>query len=135
MPDVITLNCIVRGDIPPTQRAFTIDISPSKTIDYLRDAIKMKLSPRFDFIAANQLTLWKVDIPLDNPNDKLALLEASINFDIKDELGGNLLLPTRKIGKVFTGELIEEHIHVIAEYLYVPQTVDLLDINIPSADI
>ena len=132
--DVITLNCIVRGDLPTIQRAFTVKISLNETIDYLRRMIKKTLTPCFDHIVANHLILWKVDIPLDMLNNRFAHLKSDINFDIMNILGGDMLLPTRKIGKVFTDEPIEEHVHVIVDCSAASQTGDLIEIDNPNCD-
>ncbi|KAG0313251.1 hypothetical protein BGZ99_009011, partial [Dissophora globulifera] len=56
----ITLLCIENGETTP----FSIDIDPTKTVDHLKDAIKIKKTPRFDDVAAYELTLWRVSIPL-----------------------------------------------------------------------
>ncbi|CAJ0904422.1 6597_t:CDS:2 [Entrophospora sp. SA101] len=65
--------------------------------------IKAELSNHFAKIDYNQLRLWKVEIPDDN-YEKLA----NITLQDCDEP-----LPTRRIGKYFIEEPIEEHIHII----------------------
>ncbi|KAK3843871.1 MAG: hypothetical protein J3R72DRAFT_102512 [Linnemannia gamsii] len=58
--NLLTLFCLVDGDSVP----FSVDIDTSKTVDHLKDAIKTKKAPRFDDVAADELTLWRVSIPL-----------------------------------------------------------------------
>jgi hypothetical protein len=40
--------------------AFLVDIPPSKTVSHLKDAIKTKIEPILNHIAAHQLAIWKV---------------------------------------------------------------------------
>ncbi|GET01662.1 hypothetical protein GLOIN_2v1705536 [Rhizophagus clarus] len=51
------------------------------------DAIKEKLHPKFENVTANDIKLWKVDISLEEPNEKLVTVNTKINVNIKEELG------------------------------------------------
>ena len=64
--DMLTLFCWILGDNP--QRVFHVEIASSKTVDDLKDAIKME-THRFDRIDADALRLWKVSsVRLPTPN-------------------------------------------------------------------
>jgi hypothetical protein len=58
MSNTLELNCWVLGDDP--SRVFPVEIASSKTVGFLKEAIKDKMKPAFDHIAANSLNLWKV---------------------------------------------------------------------------
>ncbi|KAF9359030.1 hypothetical protein BGX34_008572 [Mortierella sp. NVP85] len=61
----ITLFCLLEG----TDSFFPVDIERTKTVGHLKDAIKDKKSPsppKFKDIAADELTLWRVSIPVVN---------------------------------------------------------------------
>ena len=62
-----------------------------------------------------KLKLWKVDISLEEENEKLTAVNTKINVNIKDELGGVELLPLSKISKHFTSQPADEHIHIIVQ--------------------
>ncbi|KAG0239337.1 hypothetical protein BG011_003942, partial [Mortierella polycephala] len=59
--DTLTLFCLVDGE--STSNAFAVEIESTKTISGLKDLIKAKKTPKFDDIAANELTLWQATIP------------------------------------------------------------------------
>src|SRR5436305_7625711 len=112
----ITLSCLVVGE-NPYENAFPVDIDTNKvkTISKFKDAIKEKLHPKFENVSPNDIKLWKVDIPLEEENKKLELVNTKINVNIKDELGGVELLPLSKISKHFTSQPADEHIHIIVQ--------------------
>jgi len=105
---MFTLSCLVHGE--PVENAFTVDIERSKTISYLRELIKEKKAPRFNDVAADELTLWAVSIP----DDDTAALEELV-LENNKERGVQKLLPLRKISKVFPGKPADEYIHIIVE--------------------
>jgi len=104
MNDAITLFCLVAGD-DPVDRTFSVEISKTDTVDKLKKRIKTENSPRFDDITAQELTLWKVNIPL----EKLEDFDSVTNL----EASGEKLSPMRKINKVFPKGVKEEHLHII----------------------
>ncbi|KAJ3329765.1 hypothetical protein HDU93_000787, partial [Gonapodya sp. JEL0774] len=55
----ITLACLLLGENVP----FVVSIAPSLSVDSLKTAIKEELTPKLSDIAANNLELWKVDVP------------------------------------------------------------------------
>ncbi|GES74678.1 hypothetical protein GLOIN_2v1571020 [Rhizophagus clarus] len=109
----ITLSCLVVGE-SPYENAFqvVIDTTQIKTVALLKDAIKEKID---DNVKAKDLKLWKVDISLEEENEKLNLVNTKINVNIKEELGGVELLPLSKISKHFTSQPADEHIHIIVQ--------------------
>ena len=78
----------------------------------LKDVIKEKI---VDNVKAKDLKLWKVDISLEEENEKLKLVNTKINVNIKEELGGMKLLLLSKISKHFPSQLADEHIHIIVQ--------------------
>ncbi|KAF8922800.1 hypothetical protein BGZ58_003772, partial [Dissophora ornata] len=73
MDDGIKLFCVVEGDSIP----FPVKISLEDTVGDLKDAIKTKITPRFDDIPALELVLGQVLIPiLDEEEEKPIKLNA-----------------------------------------------------------
>src|ERR1044072_7001835 len=97
----ITLLCLVKGN--KTANAFAVEIDSGKLVSHLKDAIKAKKSPVFDNFPADELKLWKKEIP----DDQDHLLS---NLTLND---GDELLATKKISKYFPDSPPEEHIHVL----------------------
>ncbi|CAB4407399.1 unnamed protein product [Rhizophagus irregularis] len=79
----ITLSCLVVGE-NPYENAFTIKFIKSEAVSELRKAIKEEID---DNVKAKDLKLWKVDISLEEENEKLDLVNTKINVNIKEELG------------------------------------------------
>ncbi|GES87991.1 hypothetical protein GLOIN_2v1571020 [Rhizophagus clarus] len=67
-------------------------------------------------ITLSCLVLWKVDISLEEENEKLKLVNTKINVNIKEELGGEELKSLSKISKHFTSQPADEHIHIIVQH-------------------
>lgn len=100
----LTLFCLVDGEA--TQ--FSMDINSTKTVNHLKDAIKAKNSPRFDDIAADELTLRRVSLQLTDGDDQHPILLSAL--DEKKKLG-----QVTRLSKVFTNEMAEETIHIIVQ--------------------
>ncbi|RGB25122.1 hypothetical protein C1646_772166 [Rhizophagus diaphanus] len=107
----ITLSCLVVGE-NPYENVFEVDIEKNRSISKFKDAIKEKID---DNVKAKDLKLWKVDISLEEENEKLELVNTKINVNIKEELGGVELLPLSKISKHFSSQPADEHIHIIVQ--------------------
>ncbi|KAF9376201.1 hypothetical protein CPB97_010991 [Podila verticillata] len=101
----LSLFCLVDGEA--ASNAFPVNIMPSKTIGDLKDLIKTKKAPRFDDVAADELTLWRVSIPDDDDED-LPISLGSVPEKKK-------LKATSKLSKVFDTELPEDTIHVLVQ--------------------
>ncbi|KAF9133873.1 hypothetical protein BG015_003496, partial [Linnemannia schmuckeri] len=69
----LTLFCLVDGET--TSQAFSVDIDQTKTVDHLKKLIKTEKAPRFDDVAADELTLWRVFIP-DEKMDSFITVDA-----------------------------------------------------------
>jgi len=64
---ILNIFCVIEGET----KSFSVDIERTKTVDHLKKAIKADQSPDLDHINPKNLTLWRVDIPV---NDLPALL-------------------------------------------------------------
>ncbi|CAB4478681.1 unnamed protein product [Rhizophagus irregularis] len=111
----IMLGCIVLGE----KNAFPVDFDTGKTIGHLKGAIKEKKSVAFCNTDANDLKLWKVNIP---ESKKQEIYEG---IDIKVKFGGEELDSDLKtIGHVFEEQPPSEHIHILVQ-LPTPATTGL----------
>ncbi|KAF9344229.1 hypothetical protein BGX34_005868 [Mortierella sp. NVP85] len=70
----LTVFCITEG----AETSFPVDIEPTKTVGHLKDAIKTKKATVFKDVDADQLTLWRVSIPV---GDLTAFLASSPNTE------------------------------------------------------
>ncbi|PKK60007.1 hypothetical protein RhiirC2_793980 [Rhizophagus irregularis] len=85
------------------------------TLSCLVERYQGKNTQAFANIDAKDIKLWKVNIFLEEENEKLTAVNTKINVNIKDELGGVELLPLLKISKHFTFQPADEHIHIIVQ--------------------
>ena len=99
----ITLLCLVKGNT--LANAFPVDIEKDQLVGHLKKAIKAEKSPVFDNFPADELKLWKKEIP-DDQDDLLS------NLTLND---GDELLATREIGDYWTEKPAKRHIHVLVE--------------------
>jgi hypothetical protein len=111
---IITLSCLVVGE-NPYENAFAVEIDTTKLVSFFRDAIKEKKQNDFANVDADKLKLWKVNISLEEPNEKLVAVNTKINVNIKEELEGEELKPLSKISKHFPSQPADEHIHIIVQ--------------------
>jgi len=98
----MNLFCLVDGESSP----FSVKAAPDSTVDDLKNFIKIKKAPRFDDIAADELTLWHVSIP-DSDDGFPTPLDS---FHEKKSLKA-----TTKLSVVFTTELPEDSIHILVQ--------------------
>ncbi|KAI8349234.1 hypothetical protein B0O80DRAFT_165799 [Mortierella sp. GBAus27b] len=101
----LTLFCLVEGEA--MGNVFPVSTSSAAAVGELKDFIKTKKAPRFDDIAADELTLWKVCIAIPDDEEILILLD---RLNEKKKLG-----PATRISKVFTEELPEETVHIVVQ--------------------
>src|SRR3982074_2541963 len=94
-----TLFCVVRGE--PARCTFAVDIDKNKLVSHLKELIKEKTQPEFDAVAADELTLWKVNIPDDD--DVKDTLEQLVLED-NEESGVQVLHPSWDIQDYFDGD-------------------------------
>ncbi|KAF9103421.1 hypothetical protein BGX27_010595 [Mortierella sp. AM989] len=104
MTTEITLFGIVDGDNSP----FSLKIEPTQTVDDLRDAIKIKLTLRFNHIPYNELVLWSVSIPT-GPDQQITLGDLNANEKTK------LCYQASRISEVFGANPPQDTIHIIVE--------------------
>src|ERR1043166_5252990 len=97
----ITLLCLVKGNT--LANAFPVDIEKDQLVGHLKKAIKAEKSPVFDNFPADELKLWKKEIP-DDQDDLLS------NLTLND---GDELLATREIGDYWTEKPPKRNIHVV----------------------
>ncbi|CAG8673685.1 8205_t:CDS:2, partial [Acaulospora morrowiae] len=97
--DTIILNCLLQGK--KANKAFSIEINRSKTVDQLKEIIKEKRLSTYEF-KAQRLKLWKVQVQIDND------MELD-NLELRDDN----LITTGTINYYFTDKPSCEHIHII----------------------
>ena len=66
---LLSLNCFVLGD--DRKRAFTVEIEKTENVSILRDRIKEKKAPHLNHVAASDLDLFQVSLPLDGDVDAI----------------------------------------------------------------
>ncbi|KAF9346033.1 hypothetical protein BGX26_002495 [Mortierella sp. AD094] len=82
-------------------------IESTETIGDLKDLIKTKKASRFDDVAADELTLWRVSIPDDDDDDHPISLDSVLEK--------KRLKATTKLSKVLGAESPEDTIHIIIQ--------------------
>ncbi|CAB4442451.1 unnamed protein product [Rhizophagus irregularis] len=101
----IMLGCLVIGE----DKAFIIGTDKTKTISELRDTIKAYKENVFRTFDANQLILWKVNIPETNKR------EINVDTDIVQRFGTEELDDFDTIEEHFGTNPIAKHIHIIVQ--------------------
>ncbi|KAK3837564.1 MAG: hypothetical protein J3R72DRAFT_476834 [Linnemannia gamsii] len=120
----ITLRCVFDGE--SNSNSFQISLPLTADVSDLKDAIKDKNSPEFDFKAAHSLILWKVLIPLPqdyNNNDNIEeVKEEEEEGDPRvclDEIPKKkrklLERASRKVSLVFGSHPDDNTIHVVVK--------------------
>ncbi|KAF9317743.1 hypothetical protein BG006_003312 [Podila minutissima] len=104
---ILTLFCLVDGEA--TCNAFSVEIDRSKTVDGLKKLIKAEKTNSFHDVDANELTLWKVSVPIPRHDDIIPILVSNVKGDREN------LSPAIHLSKVFSQELPEETVHVIVQ--------------------
>ncbi|KAF9899215.1 hypothetical protein EC991_009285 [Linnemannia zychae] len=88
--------------------SFPVEIEPTKTIGDLKDAIKAKKINDFSDVDADELTLWRVSIPLVAKKDRKDISLSDV--PLKEELD-----ETDDHSDVFPVKLPEKTIHIIVQ--------------------
>ncbi|KAF8920977.1 hypothetical protein BGZ58_004167 [Dissophora ornata] len=105
MTDIpFTLFCLVDGEA----NAFSVEIESTKTVDALKKLIKDEKAPRFDDVAADELTLWRVSIPVAPKNERKEI--SLVDVTSKEELD-----ETDDISDVFAETPPKKTIHIIVQ--------------------
>ena len=93
------LYCLTLGDA--IERSFLVEISKDLSVSDLRKVIKNETEPRFKDTPANDLILWKVNIPVDNIDSETEIHAE----DIKEQLiKKNKLSTFQVVGNYFDDE-------------------------------
>ncbi|KAG0031211.1 hypothetical protein BGZ82_007073 [Podila clonocystis] len=124
----ITLCCVFDGE--SSSNSFQVSLPLTADVGDLKDAIKDKNSPEFDFKAAHRLILWKVLIPLPQDyNDDDDIEEEVEEEEEEEEEGGPrvcldeipkkerklLERASRKVSIVFGSHPDDNTIHVVVK--------------------
>ncbi|KAG0366522.1 hypothetical protein BGZ54_005232 [Gamsiella multidivaricata] len=117
MPDLLFF-CLSDGE--PMSNAFPVSIPSTNAIGNLKELIKAKKTPKFDDLAADELTLWRVSVRITD-DDELPIVLSTLKENEKKKL-----CPTTRLPKVFTEEPPEEAIHIIAQRPSPVQYTDLI---------
>ncbi|KAF9948463.1 hypothetical protein BGZ70_002210, partial [Mortierella alpina] len=102
----LNLHTVIDG--VAVSNAFPIDISFAQTVGHLKKLIKTEMSPEFDDITAEKLTLWQVAIPT-TKNDE----EGPISLETMSEK--SKLLPTARLSKLYINCPAEDTIHILVQ--------------------
>jgi hypothetical protein len=110
MSNTFTFSCLVQGT--SLDKYFKITIDKNKDVSELKEAIWDKKKNTFSNIDANDLILWKVNIPVSD-KEKFKQLDEST---IEDVLGGTKIDDaTDEIKDVYNKTPNKKHIHIIIE--------------------
>ncbi|KAF9327277.1 hypothetical protein BG006_009393 [Podila minutissima] len=99
-----TLFCLVAGETP--SNTFHVEIELTKTVSHLKKLIKVEISPRFDNVAAKELTLWDVSA------EAIDKLEPIV---LNDYESPKKLNPMDDISDVFKETPPSKTIHIIVQ--------------------
>ncbi|KAG0196583.1 hypothetical protein BGX28_009960 [Mortierella sp. GBA30] len=102
--NIITLFCVVIGE--HNSNAFSVEILATKTVDHLKKLIKVAKAPKFDDVAADELTLWSTSIPISVDEE-----ESAVVLDTQDKK--MRLHPASELSEVFGDNLPKKTIHII----------------------
>ncbi|KAG0247163.1 hypothetical protein BG011_001931, partial [Mortierella polycephala] len=90
----LTLFCLVDGET--TSNAFPVKIASDDTVGGLKELIKAESAMKFKDVNANDLTLWRVSIPVSDDDDEILILLNNVTDKDKKKLG-----PTTRLSKLF----------------------------------
>ena len=99
----LDINCFVLGGDP--LQVFAVEIPKTENVSILKDLIKEALSPHLNHVAASELTVWKVSLPVDTITPELTV----------DDVEARELHPVKKISSIFSEALVDEHVHILVQ--------------------
>lgn len=114
MTDIIALRCLFQGE-NPDRHVFEIKADKTKSVVQLKKLIKEKERDLFASIDANVLLPIKVNVPLDEPNEKLDRLRCRL-YNCEAELDGVAMSQFKLVGEYFPNEPEQTHIHLIIQW-------------------
>jgi hypothetical protein len=97
----LSLNCYLLGDDP--NRMFTVKVPETDNVSILKKLIKEEKAPHLNHVAASDLDIWKVDLPISNFQKNLGKINLVDN---------NSLSPLDELSQVFLAPL-SRHVHVV----------------------
>ncbi|RIB17857.1 hypothetical protein C2G38_2312089 [Gigaspora rosea] len=107
MSESITLFCLGQGE--SIEKTFIVEIEKDKTIIHLKKGIKKEREIFYRNIDANDLAIWKVNVPANNGNMKV-----NVVLENNQEKGVQKLdCPVNKISDIFKETPATDHIHII----------------------
>ncbi|KAF9432549.1 hypothetical protein BGZ76_010636, partial [Entomortierella beljakovae] len=89
--------------------SFSIKIDPSETVYELKKIIKAERTPRFNDLAPDELTLWRVNVE-SSPDRHISLEEIKIKAEAV-----KLEVATKSVSEVFGSHFPKDTIHVIVQ--------------------
>ncbi|CAB5357213.1 unnamed protein product [Rhizophagus irregularis] len=115
---IITLFCLIEGNLPADNYAFPIDISQELLVGVLKQKIRESKPNDLANIDFNNITLWQVDLPDDNDD---------VIREFRSHKSTKKMRATRKIGLYWPETPSEQVIHVIIELPRVPSHTSIDD--------
>ncbi|CAG8699473.1 5737_t:CDS:2 [Rhizophagus irregularis] len=115
---IITLFCLIEGNLPADNYAFPIDISQELSVGVLKQKIRESKPNDLANIDFNNITLWQVDLPDDNDD---------VIHEFRSHKSTKKMRATRKIGFYWPETPSEQVIHVIIELPRVPSHTSIDD--------
>ncbi|KAF8321998.1 uncharacterized protein EI90DRAFT_2937713 [Cantharellus anzutake] len=112
MSDKFDLNCWILGD--DARQVFPVEISNTKSVGSLMEAIKAKKKLAIGHIDADALTLWKVSISIDS-----SFKENVEEVELEDE---EALPFMEKLSCIFPDQPDDEALHIVVLF---PRVVEL----------
>jgi len=94
------LNCFVLDD--DEERVFPVKIPRNDNVGILKDEIKKKKAPHLDHVAASDLDLWKVCLPIDDPASK-------------EPQTGPPLRVNKRLSSLWDGEPSDDDLHILVK--------------------
>lgn len=104
MTEALFLFCLISGEL--ASNAFSVKTSTDETVGQLKKLIKTETPNALKGIAAKDLVLWRVMIPVNEDNE-----DEIITTDKVD--AKRLLKGTETLSKAFKGGAPEDTIHII----------------------
>ncbi|KAF9543648.1 hypothetical protein EC957_000580 [Mortierella hygrophila] len=104
----LSLRCLVDGD--RISKSFELATPPTKTFGQLRTTIHLSKPIWFKDLEAEDLTLWKVTIPITKDKSDTPILLKNISNSDKDKLG-----PTNDVFEWFPQVPQKKTIHIIVQ--------------------
>jgi Crinkler effector protein N-terminal domain len=102
-PKKYELFCLIVDEDNP----FSVEIKSTATVDKLKKAIKTEKQPALDHIAANELNLFKVKIPM---GDKIQIEEGITALQ-----QATAMSPGSQLNKCFPARLSNDTIYVLVQ--------------------